>query len=130
MNFFIFFSHQHESNDFPDSSIWKELIESSQLDDISKLSFERPVVIFKHSIRCGISKSVLSRFESKVLKESIDLPLYYLDLLTHRDLSDLISYKFHVTHQSPQLLIISDGKSIKSLSHYDILDIDLKEFEN
>lgn len=129
MNFHTLFSHKQESHDVPpDTSLWRELTQPSHLDEITKLSFQQTVVVFKHSSLCRISSSVLSRLESKIIEQSIDFPLYFLDLIKYRDLSDVISYKFRVTHQSPQLLMISNGKSIMNSSHYNILDNDLEDF--
>ncbi|HEU5145252.1 MAG TPA: monothiol bacilliredoxin BrxC family protein, partial [Chryseosolibacter sp.] len=45
---------------------------------------------------------------------------YFLDLLSYRDISNRIVEMFEVEHQSPQILLISNGKSVLDLSHYDI----------
>ena len=45
---------------------------------------------------------------------------YFLDLIAHRDVSNEIASRFNVVHQSPQLLLIKDGKSIYDVSHSDI----------
>ena len=44
---------------------WRHLTQIEQLDEIVKLSAERPVVIFKHSTRCGISVGAKSRLEAE-----------------------------------------------------------------
>jgi bacillithiol system protein YtxJ len=46
--------------------------------------------------------------------------VYFLDLLEHRDISNAIASRFGVYHQSPQLLLIKDGKSVYDVSHSDI----------
>ncbi len=77
-------------------------------------------VIFKHNTTCPISKSVRSKFE----EEADTLPevtsVYFLDLLANRNLSDAIAEEFDVEHESPQLLLIKDGKCTYSNSLYDI----------
>jgi bacillithiol system protein YtxJ len=45
---------------------------------------------------------------------------YFLDLLNHRDVSNEIANRFDVFHQSPQILLIKNGKAIFSTSHDDI----------
>lgn len=77
-------------------------------------------VIFKHNTTCPISKGMRAKFE----QEADTLPnvseVYFLDLLAHRDLSNAIAEKFAIAHQSPQLLVIKDGKCIESQALYDI----------
>ena len=99
------------------------LSEEHQLDELIKLSSKEPVIIFKHSTRCGISSMVLNRFDKKNTK--LEKPYYFLDILKYRPLSNLIQNEFDVTHQSPQLLVIKNGKVIAHDSHYGILDVSL-----
>jgi bacillithiol system protein YtxJ len=49
-----------------------------------------------------------------------------LDLLNHRDISQEIATRFDVYHQSPQMLLIKEGKSIYDASHSDIDAVELK----
>lgn len=48
------------------------------------------------------------------------LPLYYLDLIQHRNITNLIADKTNVVHQSPQLIVVSAGKVIYHASHNSI----------
>lgn len=98
---------------------WNHLTKISQLDDIITESFNQPVAIFKHSTRCAISRMSLRQFE-KQFNLQHEINPYFLDLLLHRDISDEIVQRFNVTHQSPQLLLIKDGKSIYNASHESI----------
>lgn len=45
---------------------------------------------------------------------------HHLDLKRHRQVSDAIASKWHVDHESPQLILIKDGKAIYNESHLDI----------
>ncbi|NLP59059.1 bacillithiol system redox-active protein YtxJ [Lutibacter sp. B1] len=101
----------------------------NQLQDIVRESKHKPVLIFKHSTRCGISRGVFSKFEKKIDSEAENMMYYYLDLLNFRDISNEISKMFGVHHQSPQLLVIKEGKSIADFSHYDIISLfNFKEY--
>ncbi len=91
-----------------------------------ELSPQQPVAIFKHSTRCSISRMALKQFENEFDLEGSVTP-YYLDLLNHRDISNEIATRFQVYHQSPQLLLIKEGKSIYDASHSDIDAVELKE---
>ena len=88
---------------------WNALTELKQLDDIIQESATTPAIIFKHSTRCAISKMALRNFEREYAIEERKATPYYLDLLEHRDISNEIADIFHVTHKSPQLLLLKMG---------------------
>jgi bacillithiol system protein YtxJ len=104
---------------------WIELIDLGQLNEIMELSHQQPVAIFKHSTRCSISRMALKQFENEFDLEGSVTP-YFLDLLNHRDISQEIATRFDVYHQSPQLLLIKEGKSVYDASHSDIDAVELK----
>ncbi len=106
---------------------WIPLKTMEQLEAISTLSKTETVAIFKHSTRCGISRSVVKMFEQSFTEDMLGLKVFYLDLLNYRDLSNEVGYKFQVMHQSPQLLVIKNEIAIAYASHYDIMAINLKE---
>jgi bacillithiol system protein YtxJ len=62
--------------------------------------------------------------------EDSSFDFYYLDLIQHRNLSNLIAEKFDVHHQSPQILIIKNGDCVFDESHGGINIQDLLEFKN
>lgn len=121
MNLFSSLFGKSESNPSTSKIDWVPLTQLAQLDDIIAQSSTEPVLIFKHSTRCGISRMVLKQFESAYDLEDKIAP-YFLDLLQHRDISNAIADRFGVTHQSPQLLLIKGGKSIYNASHGEIND--------
>ncbi|WP_207534748.1 bacillithiol system redox-active protein YtxJ [Desertivirga arenae] len=77
-------------------------------------------VIFKHNTTCPISRATRIHFEKEADLLPVGTPVYFLDLLSFRDLSNAIADKFQVRHESPQVLLIKDGKCIYNQSHYDI----------
>ena len=103
---------------------WIPLTQIDQLDSISEASLSKTQLIFKHSTRCGISRMVMNQFVDAYDVEA-NADLYYLDLLSYRDVSNEVGYKFQVTHQSPQLLVIKNGIAVAHASHGAINDMDL-----
>jgi bacillithiol system protein YtxJ len=100
---------------------WIPLTASNQLAEIKQQSNEQPVLLFKHSTTCSISKTSLNRLERNWKEEEMKgTKAYYLDLLTYRSISNEIAQLFGVEHQSPQVLIIQKGKSVFDRSHFDI----------
>jgi len=99
---------------------WIPLTESKQLDDIIAASYQKPIAIYKHSTRCSVSVMVKKGLEQQWRLSDQEMPVYYLDLLAHRAISNRIAELFSVEHQSPQLLVISHGKAIYHASHSEI----------
>lgn len=94
---------------------WINLENEQQIEDISTKSFNQPIVIFKHSTRCSISNMAKNRLERETPPENV--LFYYLDLLKHREISNLIATSFSVHHESPQVLLIKNGDCIFDESH-------------
>jgi len=99
---------------------WKYIESESDLDKAISESSERKVAIFKHSTRCHISKMVLKNFEREVQQNDGDVSYYFLDLLEYRPISNRIESDLNVVHQSPQLIVLKDGKAINHMSHQGI----------
>ncbi len=107
---------------------WIPLTQEAQLQEIVGLSHLQPVVIFKHSTRCSISGTALSRLERHWKdSEMAGVKPYHLDLIAHRPVSNRIAQVFGVEHQSPQLLLIREGECVFNASHLDISYNDLKQ---
>lgn len=98
---------------------WIPLTDLGQLNELISSSNEKPVLIFKHSTRCIVSRTALKQFENEFDLEN-QVSAYFLDLLEHRAISNEIASRFGVYHQSPQLLLIKEGKSVYDVSHSDI----------
>ena len=98
---------------------WRTLTDLGQLNEIIDLSTEKPVIIFKHSTRCSISRMVLKQFENEFDLQDKVIP-YFLDLLEFRNVSNEIASRFGVMHQSPQIILVKDGKAVYNASHESI----------
>ena len=104
---------------------WNNLTDLGQLNEIIAQSETQPVLIFKHSTRCSVSRMALKQFENEYNLED-KIVLYYLDLLEFRNISNEIATRFNVEHQSPQLLLIKNGVVIFKASHSEIDALELK----
>ena len=121
MSFFNKIFGGEESKDENSSTSFWNMIESEE--DLAKAveqSFEKKVVIFKHSTRCHISKMVLKSFENEVANSDKEVVYYFLDLIAHRPISNKIAEDFGITHQSPQMIVLENGKALKDASHQSI----------
>ena len=103
---------------------WNTITEENQIDAIIKESASKPVVIYKHSTSCPVSSDAKRRLENAEQPENIDF--YYLDLLRYRAISNEIAARFHVTHKSPQVLLIQNGECVYNESH---MKVQMKDIE-
>jgi bacillithiol system protein YtxJ len=99
---------------------WKTLDLENQLTDFIELSKSKPVAIYKHSTRCSLSSMVKSRLERGWDINDNDIDMYYLDLINNRNISNKIASLFAVEHQSPQLIVLHQGKVLYHASHGEI----------
>ena len=96
---------------------WIALNDINMLDELKEASFDQPVLIYKHSTRCGISSMMLGRLEREYDLEDGRMHCYFLDLIRFREISAEIARSFGVMHESPQIILIKNGKVAHHASH-------------
>ncbi len=106
---------------------WKVLESQEQLDQALADSHQKTVVLFKHSVTCGISAMAEHRLQSEWDFDDSDFDFYYLDLLSYRPISNRIAEVLNVTHQSPQVIVVKEGKAVQATSHQAISTAWLKK---
>ena len=97
---------------------WIDLSSEEQLRQLNNNSAHKPQIIYKHSTRCSISTIVKNRIDRNTQPDGVDF--YFLDIISHRQISNRIADEYDVRHESPQLLVIRDGKCIYDESHTSI----------
>lgn len=71
-------------------------------------------VVFKHSNTCGVS----SRAYGEMSK--LELPIGIVVVQVARSVSDEVEKRWQVNHETPQVLIIKDGKALWNASHFQV----------
>jgi len=99
---------------------WIPLTNEDHIDQIISDSHQRPQIIFKHSTRCSISSRAYQRLDSIGPKVNDKADIYYLDVIASRPVSNSVAARFKIPHESPQVLIVSNGKVSWHESHYGI----------
>ncbi|MEX2597764.1 MAG: bacillithiol system redox-active protein YtxJ [Salibacteraceae bacterium] len=110
-------------NPFSESKLpeaWQRLKAVSDLKSIDETSYQIPVAILKHSTRCSRSAFAKERLANSYHLPTSKFAFYYLDLLQYREVSNAITRQYGIPHQSPQLIIIRNGKAVFDTSHEDI----------
>lgn len=73
------------------------------------------ILIYKHSTRCSVSLMAKKMLESNWNLDNVSA--YYLDILQYRGISNKVSEVFGIRHESPQVLLIKNGKCVYHDSH-------------
>lgn len=117
-------SEQKETKLLP----WISLTDEEQLDIITERSKTKLQIIFKYSTRCGINRMMLNRFVDAYEFSETTADLYYLDIIKYRNVSNAIAHKFQVLHESPQVLLVKNGRVLAHASHSAISKIDINSY--
>jgi bacillithiol system protein YtxJ len=95
----------------------RDLQSPADLDEAIRRSHEQPVVIFKHSATCGTSAMAHEEIEAFVAGAPW-ADVFVVSVHAGRALSNEIARRFQVRHESPQALVIRDGKVAWHASHF------------
>lgn len=99
---------------------WYKLESIEQLEMVIEASEERPQIIYKHSTRCHTCADILKDLNKSLPELEKKAGMLFLDLLSRREISNEISSRFDIVHQSPQVLVIHKGKAVFTAEHWDI----------
>lgn len=104
---------------------WHDIESIDEYREAIKHSFEKPILFFKHSTTCFISKTVKKNLERQIndSQDKNKIDLYYLDLLHFRPISNLMANDLNVTHQSPQAILLKNGE-VKYHASHDAIDFE------
>ena len=94
---------------------FKEISQTSELDQLFAESADKPVILFKHSLTCPISHAAYEEM-SNLTKEEVSLVI----IQDARSVSSEIEVRTGIRHESPQAFVVSEGKVAWHASHYDI----------
>lgn len=90
-----------------------------ELDRLLTESTRQPLLLFKHSYSCGISAEALDELVDHLNSERKESVRYaMITVQTHRDVSNAVASKLGVRHETPQALMIRDGRVVWAASHF------------
>lgn len=92
-----------------------DLTAPPQLEAALQASHRYPVVLFKHSRTCPVS--LMADWSMKKLDAETDPDLYRIVVQSARTLSDDVARRFGVRHESPQALVVYEGRVMGHWSH-------------
>lgn len=105
----------------------REIASTTDIDDLLALSETQPVLLLKHSTTCPISASAYKQFNAFISNNSLQsdenrhsfIPAL-VKVIESRPASLALAERLHVTHQSPQLILIVRGRAVTHFSHWHI----------
>src|SRR5918993_2514224 len=93
-----------------------------ELDQLLTESRQRPLLLFKHSYSCGISAEALDELMDHLNSDrqgpGAAVRYAMVTVQTHRDLSNAVASKLGIRHETPQALMIRDGRVVWTASHF------------
>ena len=98
----------------------------THLSDVHELeaaiaeSRERPVLVFKHSRTCVISCEALDELRVHVERAEAGVSYKLITVQSHRRVSDEATARFGIRHETPQAILLRDGRPVWNASHFRI----------
>lgn len=88
--------------------------DSLELDALFKLSHERPVVLFKHSLTCPVSSAAYKEMAG------VGADVSLIVVQSARPVSNEVATLTGIRHESPQAIILRKGRAVWNVSHWRI----------
>jgi len=112
-----------------------DLIHLHDLDELDRLlseSHTRPLLLFKHSYSCGISAEALDELvehlNADVIAAGMPEPQYAMvTVQTDREVSNAVSARLGVRHETPQALLVRNGRVVWAASHFRVTASAMKD---
>jgi bacillithiol system protein YtxJ len=89
------------------------------LDNLLTDSKQKPVIVFKHSNACSISSRAYREMEK------IEGQVNILEVQSAREISRELANLTGVRHETPQVIVLRDGKAVWNASHFDVKAVDV-----
>jgi bacillithiol system protein YtxJ len=88
------------------------------LDAMLEESSDRPLLLFKHSLSCGTSYEALDELIDHLNEDRLPARYAMITVQTHRELSTAVAKRLGIRHETPQALLIREGRVVWSASHF------------
>lgn len=99
----------------------RDLTPISGIDELEHMLAEsrmRPVLLFKHSYTCGVSAEALDEVRAHIEEHTSGVRYAMVTVQTHRDVSNAIAARLGVRHETPQAILVRDGRAVWNASHF------------
>lgn len=83
---------------------------------LASLPPDRLTLIYKHSPACGISYDAVDEVRA-FAEQAPDVAVYQVDVIRQRPLAQALARELHVTHHSPQVILLRGRTPVWHTSH-------------
>jgi len=90
------------------------------LENLLSDSTKKPVIVFKHSNACSISARAYREMEKL---DDVNI----LEVQSARAISNEVADLTGVRHETPQVIVLRDGKAVWNASHFDVVAADVRK---
>jgi bacillithiol system protein YtxJ len=97
-----------------------ELHNIEALEEAIAESHSRPVLLFKHSLTCPISTRAFRELQAYLDNPDPRISYKLITVQTARSVSDEAALRLHLEHESPQAILVRNGRELWNASHHDI----------
>jgi bacillithiol system protein YtxJ len=106
----------------------QDIASEEELQLMLEQSESRPILVFKHSTRCGVSSYAWQTYQRFCeTNQSREVDFARVLVVEDRSISLLLADKLGVMHQSPQIILVKDGAPMWTESHYGIVETAISE---
>ncbi len=100
----------------------RKLLNVDEIDPLIESSHQTPVMIFKHSLSCPISSAAYREYQRYLDERPADDGVVHtlIEIQNARPVSNAVAETTGVRHESPQALLLRDGKVVWHDSHHRI----------
>jgi len=96
---------------------FKEINSIQDFEGILNESHQRKIIILKHSTTCPISARAWQEVQDFIKKSSEEIQVVMIKVIESRPVSNQVAEILRVVHQSPQVLLLSNGQVLWHASH-------------
>ena len=93
---------------------FKRITNKEALDELLLRSNTEPVAVFKHSTTCHVSSNAYRELEDYPGEVSL------IEVQRARDLSSAIGERTGIPHESPQVIVLRNGRAVWHASHWNV----------
>ncbi|HJQ69610.1 MAG TPA: bacillithiol system redox-active protein YtxJ [Blastocatellia bacterium] len=105
----------------------REIRQLKDLEEALADSSARTVLLFKHSLTCPISMRAYNELISYLEEADPEVSYNLITVQTARPISNEIASRLGLRHESPQAILVRDGRQIWNASHFSITSASLRQ---
>ncbi len=88
------------------------------LETLLAASSEQPVLILKHSRTCGVSAQAFDEMETYLNEHAAAPRAGVIVVQSHRELSAELARILDIRHETPQVVLVKNGRVVWHASHF------------